>query len=401
MTESVDIREVIQKSTSEVSLQDLTKKGFKQVKVLNQASISRLVASAVDAVLQTRTAEISECERGKVIEESKQQFETLARERMAEQAKVDALVHERDTAVAGFETARSKLEQLLDRFEAVTVERDDLQERFDLLKSRLEGAASLQGERDQAVEMQNQLEARISELTGEVGEREQRIATLQADLEARDGADQEETRRLEEQLAQMRVRSEEQVGGLERQLEESHRRVAELEAECASRTAAIGEEQSRNSRELEETREKLGTAEKALAVSEGMLAAKQEEIERLRTHGEEVAAKISADLTERLEAVEGNRSGGASDEELKSMLSGIQENMRYMSASAKAAAVGEDMDAEALVRLAERGADEVGMESNFGQVEVKQTKATGVNSTLAKLKALQQGAKGEDGGDES
>src|SRR5262245_55966733 len=50
--EGVDIKRVISGSTSEVALADLSKKGFKQVKVLNQATIIKLIGQAVDQVMK-------------------------------------------------------------------------------------------------------------------------------------------------------------------------------------------------------------------------------------------------------------------------------------------------------------------------------------------------------------
>src|SRR5262245_45197669 len=82
MPEALDIKKVISTSTASVSLDDLNKKGFKQVKVLNQAVITRLIAEAVDKVLEARKREITKEEREKVIKEARGQFEAMAKERL-------------------------------------------------------------------------------------------------------------------------------------------------------------------------------------------------------------------------------------------------------------------------------------------------------------------------------
>ena len=49
--EVLDVRKVIEKSTSKVSLRDLEKKGFRQVKVLRAGDINQLIMKAVQNVL--------------------------------------------------------------------------------------------------------------------------------------------------------------------------------------------------------------------------------------------------------------------------------------------------------------------------------------------------------------
>jgi hypothetical protein len=78
----LDIKRVISGSTSDVAISELSKKGFKQVKVLNQAVITKLITEAVDTVIAARSQKIGRDEREKVIQESEGQFETLARERI-------------------------------------------------------------------------------------------------------------------------------------------------------------------------------------------------------------------------------------------------------------------------------------------------------------------------------
>ena len=82
MPDTVDIKKVISTSTASVSIDDLSKKGFKQVKVLNQAVITRLIGEAVDRVLEAKAEEITKEEKEKVIHEAHSHFEALAKERL-------------------------------------------------------------------------------------------------------------------------------------------------------------------------------------------------------------------------------------------------------------------------------------------------------------------------------
>src|SRR5690606_7124415 len=92
MSEPIDIDEVIQKSTAHVSLDDLTRKGVKRVKVLNQASIQALIAEAVDRTISLREQEITTAERERVIQESRRLFEKLSKDEVAnERARAEAL----------------------------------------------------------------------------------------------------------------------------------------------------------------------------------------------------------------------------------------------------------------------------------------------------------------------
>ena len=175
MANTVDIERVLSGSVSEVTLDSLSKRGFKQVKVLNQANVRRLIAEAVDRVLTERSEQISEAEREKVIAESRKQFQSLANQ------KVDA--------------ERSKLEEL----ELIN---RTLKEQLDSAKNRVGASMELQAERDQAVarttSLENEVEGlqqQLDELRQHAQEKSQRVGELRQELEART----EEAARFEEQ----------------------------------------------------------------------------------------------------------------------------------------------------------------------------------------------------------
>jgi len=85
MKDDIDIGQMISGSTADVSVQDLSRRGFKRVKVLNQEAIKGLILEAVKRVLESRREEISKEERERVIEESRREFEELVKKRVDEE----------------------------------------------------------------------------------------------------------------------------------------------------------------------------------------------------------------------------------------------------------------------------------------------------------------------------
>ena len=63
MARHVDVKEILQKSTSDVPLAELAKKGFKQVKVLNKNTINELIEEAVERVVKVACESFSEHEK--------------------------------------------------------------------------------------------------------------------------------------------------------------------------------------------------------------------------------------------------------------------------------------------------------------------------------------------------
>ena len=73
--EVLDVRKVIERSTSKVSLKDLEKKGFRQVKVLRAGDINALIMKAVQNVL-------AKAPRGGMSDEERQKIMKSARDEL-------------------------------------------------------------------------------------------------------------------------------------------------------------------------------------------------------------------------------------------------------------------------------------------------------------------------------
>ncbi|HVR74674.1 MAG TPA: hypothetical protein VMT52_10095 [Planctomycetota bacterium] len=242
MTETLNIQKVINTSTSNVSLDDLSKKGFKQVKVLNQAVITRLIGEAVDRVLADRSKEIGKEEREKVIKEARGQFETLAKKRL--------------------EKERTRIEDL----EHVNA---SLASELDTLKKRLTASVEVQAERDQAVRRLGTLDAEVAQLRNAVPELEVNFAKKKAEVQ-----------------------------GLQAELERYR-----LEAQRSSTSRA--EDSSALEEEVTALREALSESEHKAAIAEGQLTAKNEELERLAENSMSgpAAEKLLLAVNARLQSV--------------------------------------------------------------------------------------------------
>jgi DNA repair exonuclease SbcCD ATPase subunit len=177
MPDTVDIKKVISTSTSSVSIDDLSKKGFKQVKVLNQAVITRLIGEAVDRVLEAKAKEITKEEREKVITEARSHFETLARERLEkERSRIEELRHSNQDLSSELETVRKRLNASIE----VQAERDQAMGRLQALENE-----------------SNRVKTELSEFQELFAKKKVEVIGLQAELQSKAA----EVDRLKAQLA--------------------------------------------------------------------------------------------------------------------------------------------------------------------------------------------------------
>jgi chromosome segregation ATPase len=195
MTETLDLQQVIKTSTANVSLDTLTRKGFTQVRVLNQANITRLIGEAVDRVLLERAKKIGKAERIKVIKEARDQFESLARERI--------------------EKERGRIEELEAANQALSTE-------LDTVTKRLAATVEVQAERDQAFTRVKGLEEAAERLKSAVPELQRGIEKSNADV-----------RRLQAESDSLRQAAT-----------ESEKRAALLEGQLAAKTEELEQAKS-------------------------------------------------------------------------------------------------------------------------------------------------------------
>src|SRR5271169_1142861 len=103
----MDVRNVIERSTSKVSLRDLEKKGFRKVKVLRAGDINQLIYKAVQTVLAKQpSAAMAEEEKQRILAEAEKEFEEQKRQMSELQAQSDKMEAEK----AGLEARAQQVE---------------------------------------------------------------------------------------------------------------------------------------------------------------------------------------------------------------------------------------------------------------------------------------------------
>lgn len=113
----LDVRKVIERSTSKVSLRDLEKKGFRKVKVLRAGDINQLIYKAVQTVLAKQPAGMGEAERQQVLAEAKAEYERQTKQLQELQEAQDRVEQEKQQ----IEQAKANLEQKLAQVNAQLV----------------------------------------------------------------------------------------------------------------------------------------------------------------------------------------------------------------------------------------------------------------------------------------
>jgi chromosome segregation ATPase len=368
MAKTVDIKKVFSGSVSEVSVDSLSKKGFKQVKVLNQASVLRLIAEAVDRVLTERVGQISASEREKVIKESRSEFENLAKDRLRkERGRIETLEAANQSLAAQLET----------------------------LNKRASASIEVQAERDQAVARVQAASSELEALQGQVsGLREQLDEKTKEALEFKEKIEQQQSSPAEaEQLREQITDLQGQIESKASETSELHTQISRMAQEASDLQAqvAAGREREQEKATLQQD---VLAQERRVAELEGLLSAKSQEVEQARAQAAQATAtspKIDELLAKLSERAEGQQSSAVG--EIKSAHTGLSEKISKIS-KAGGGDIPADVDDVSLEAFfAKAGGEDV--ESNVSKVNVRQAKAGAVKGALAKLKKLQQG--GEDG----
>lgn len=380
ISETLNIQRVISTSTSSVSIDDLNKKGFKQVKVLNHAVIAKLIGEAVDRVLEERSKSISRDEREKVIKEAKSQFETLA---------------------------KRKLDKERHRIEELEVANASLSSELDTVKKRFAASIEIQVERDQAVQKAEGLtrelgvlRAETARLQAELAQSGQAVEGFRSTAEQRDG----ETERLRKDLEELRA----QLAGTQTRANQGEARFAALNAELEkARAEALAGERSRLEaqasqaraleleRRIEDAQARLDALQSTVSEKDrecaslsGQLSAKSEELDRLIANGppSSVSETLLAAVAERLQGASGSGDVKGIMSSLESLSRKLETISRSSGASsAEDLALGNELAVKMLFDKDKDGA----VESNLTRVKVKESSAKDVKSALARLKKLQ------------
>ncbi|MCO5172137.1 MAG: hypothetical protein M9894_38050 [Planctomycetes bacterium] len=422
--EVLDVRKVIEKSTSKVSLRDLEKKGFRQVKVLRAGDINQLIFKAVQNVLakQPRGAGMSEEERDRIIKEARAEVDqqmSAMREIQQESQRIEA---EKETLQQAHKNLEAKLaevnRQLAAERQAVLREKQAfLAEKQQLFEKGLEGQQL--AERKYEAQLQDlQERLRRAEAKAESAEHmvsreehaalQQRLARAEAKAEAAeaklrstDGAVPREEH--EQALARAKAQHEAELQEIETRSTRYRRHADELEeseSRLRSKAAGLAEDVTRLEGEVARLKRELEEAE-ANPRASGMGSVDAQELQRMRFEMEQSSIK-TREMFQTLASTLVQAKNAPQDpadlqKHFKSLQQGLQDSLRKMAGSG--AGKG-GLGADYLELTAEHAAaifaeqDQVKVETNIKDIAVKEQAAAGVKDKLSKLKNLRGGNKG-------
>lgn len=188
---SFDIKKALQDSTSDVSVDELQKKGFRQVKVLDKAMILRLIRDSVDRVIASRAEELSKKDREWVIHEAEIKIREFTRKRFSVEEGLAAQVDEhRDRASAlekdlGDTRAEAEKARTQNGKEFVEARRrlEALEKEVASARDRVEKSDAVRAEHEKTIDQLNQS---VDRLTETVKDREKEVEELRQQFAERD-----------------------------------------------------------------------------------------------------------------------------------------------------------------------------------------------------------------------
>lgn len=425
-----DVRKVIEKSTSKVSLRDLEKKGFRQVKVLRAGDINQLIFKAVQNVLAKapRGTGLSDAERERIAKEAKAELDqqmAAMREMEAESKRIEAdsqrVEAEKEQLQQAHKNLEAKLDQVNKQFAAekqafLREKQAFLGEKQQLFEKGLEGQqlaerkyeSQVQDLQQRLQEMQTRLSRAESKadaadhmvsrddydaLQQRLVSAETRAQGAEQRLRASEGAVPREEH--EATLARLKAQHEKELAEVETRGQRYRRHadeVEEAEAKQRARAAALEEEVAKLRRQLEE-------AEAHPATGSGMGAVDSQELQRMRMEMQQRDAymrEMIGGLANTLVAAKNAPADPADmSKHFKSLQQSLQDQLRKVAGSATSKGMGADyfeLTAEhAAAIFAEQ--DQVKVETNIKDIAVKEQSAAGVKDKLSKLKNLRGGNK--------
>lgn len=434
--EVLDVRKVIEKSTSKVSLRDLEKKGFRQVKVLRAGDINQLIFKAVQNVLakQPRGAGMSEEERNRIISEARaevdqqmaamREMQTESQRIEAERAQLEARAQQLEQAHKNLEAKLAEVNRQLEaQRQAVLREKQSfLAEKQQLFEKGLEGQqlaerkyeAQLQDLQQRLARAESKAEVAEEKASAAAGmvSREELAAVQQqlARAEARADAAEDKLRASaggmprdehEQAVARLKGQHEAELQEVEARATRYRRHADELEeseSRLRSKSAALQEDVSRLENEVARLKRELEEADSRQP--SGMGAVDAQELQRMRFEMEQNALKtremFQSLASTLVQANKAPQDPADLQKHFKSLQQGLQDSLRKMAGSAAGKA---GLGADYLELTAEHAAaifaeqDQVKVETNIKDIAVKEQAAAGVKDKLSKLKNLRGGNK--------
>ncbi|HAK95965.1 MAG TPA: hypothetical protein DCM87_13480 [Planctomycetes bacterium] len=235
MKEEINIGQMIKSSTADVSVADLSRKGFTKVKVLNQDAIRRLIVEAVERTLLARSEEISKREREKVVSESRATFEHLLQEKVGEerekvqrtQGEVEAHRQQIAALEAEIERLRAKVASAETDRVRFAAENESFRRLADTARSESERLRGEIARREQdSANARRALDEERARATAAAKERERYTQDLEKER-GRGDRGEGDAARYRRELEEMRARGESELAALKRELDEERAKAAQ------------------------------------------------------------------------------------------------------------------------------------------------------------------------------
>jgi chromosome segregation ATPase len=360
----LDVRKVIERSTSKVSLRDLEKKGFRKVKVLRAGDINQLIYKAVQTVLAKQPAGLGEAEREQVLAEAKAEYERQTKQLQELQELQERAEAEKAEAVekaAQIEQAQKNLEAKLAQANATLVA-----ERNKILEARKAfEEEKRQLEREKAAISEKGFDA--------IQAAQKQVQDLQKKLEGVVPQDQ---------YNQLHQEAREKVSALTDKVEEAER--------AARRAKGDAEEAEQKAAKLQARVTEL-EAELEAAVGEAKGAVDPGEIEKLRAEQREMLQAVMGAIKESQQpaAAAAAGSGGDFEKSFKTLQQNLTDQLRKFAGSGMKGGFDEGSTTDLGALLA--GQADVQIETNIKDVGVKEQSAKGVKDKLSKLRNMRGG----------
>jgi chromosome segregation ATPase len=368
----LDVRNVIERSTSKVSLRDLEKKGFRKVKVLRAGDINQLIYKAVQTVLAKQPAGMASDERDRILAEAKAEYESQQKQLQELQQQQDKVEEEK----AATEARAQQIEQAHKNLE----------------RKLAEVNAQLAAERGKMLEEKKQLERDKQSIVEKgfdaVSKTQAQVADLQsklADAEAR-----LKTAVSEEQYTKLHAEAKERVQKLNQQVDDLERKLRTADHDSKDSEARVEKMRGRIAEledELERKSSKSATAESSAELQElkAQLASEQE-----RTQDALKAIMTLIGDTQKAPVVAAAAASPDLEKQLKGLQAGIMQQLQKMGGAKMYEGEASAADLGALMA---RNAETTPLETNIKDVNVKQQAAQGVRDKLSKLRSLRGGDK--------
>lgn len=441
----LDVRKVIEKSTSKVSLRDLEKKGFRKVKVLRAGDINQLIYKAVQTVLAKQPAlGMGEAEREQVLAEAKAEYERQTKQLQQLQETQDRIEAEKATIeqkAREIEEAKKRLEQKVgelnqqlvgerNRMQAEKAEFAKEKEKLEREKQNLyeKGFDAVNRQQQQVQELQAKLDAAEARASGGVAreqfeqlqtEARERLAQYQTKID-----DLERKLKVAQQDAELGANSAAaRLKGTQQALEEAEARVsslqqrlAELEGEvgryrskangydeATGRASKLAEKTGELEAELEKTKAQLATAQAAANEPKGdpaevqhlreQLAAAQAQIAASTTQTSEMFGALMGAIKDVQRQPVAAAAAGPSvdlDKQLKALSQNLTDQIRKYAGSGFKGGASDSGEIDVGALMA-RNAETTKLETNIKDVGVKEQSAAGVKDKLSKLRSMRGG----------